>query len=395
MKKASKAIKARLISIITEMARSPGLFVKNPGKDFTRKRKLGLDNMLTLLLGMGGGSLRAELLAGRGYAADTATVSAFIQQRDKILPFAFEFLLHEFTRSFSDIKTYKGFRLLAVDGTDLHIATNPNDSDTYFKNLPEKSGFNLLHLNALYDLCNGIYIDALIQGRRIANEHKALTQMVDRSYIHNQTILIADRGYESYNNLAHIERKGWNYLIRIKDRFSSGILSGLSLPESEEFDVDFHRILTHKQTNEVRAQSSLYRRLMPQANFDFLDPFKNVFYPISFRIVRFEIANGAYETVITNLSRNAFPLFELKKLYRLRWGIETSFRTLKYAVGLVCFHSKKAEYISQEIFASLTLYNFSRGIALYAIPRPRNTRYDYQINFSLAIRICRHFFSLS
>lgn len=37
------------------------------------------------------------------------------------------------------------------------------------------------------------------------------------------TILIADRGYEVYNNMAHIEQKGWKYLIRVKNK--QGILS--------------------------------------------------------------------------------------------------------------------------------------------------------------------------
>ena len=40
--------------------------------------------------------------------------------------------------------------------------------------------------------------------------------MVDRSAIES-ALLLADRGYESYNNLAHIQEKGWNFLIRIKD----------------------------------------------------------------------------------------------------------------------------------------------------------------------------------
>ena len=46
-------------------------------------------------------------------------------------------------------------------------------------------------------------------------------------------------------------------------------------------------------------------------------------------------------------------------LYTKPWGIETSFRELKYAVGLVNFHAKKQEYIIQETFARLIMYNFA------------------------------------
>jgi hypothetical protein len=392
MKRTPKAVKARLVAAIGEMACKPELFVKNPGKDFTRKRKLGFADMLTFLLGISKGTLRGELLAAKGYAVDTPSASAFIQQRDKILPIAFEFLLQEFTRSLSNMKTHNGYRLLAVDGSDLHTPTNPQEPGCFFSGTLGEKGYNLLHLNALYDLCNGIYADALIQSSRGCNEHEALTRMVDRSHITGKTIIIADRGYESYNNLAHIERKGWYYLIRIKDNPCGGILAGLNLPATGEFDSDISRILTRKQTKEVRAHPEIYRRLMQDSHFDFLDLHKDVYYPISFRIVRFKVRDELYETVITNLDRAAFSPSKLKTIYRLRWGIETAFRTLKYTLGLLFFHSKKAEYIAQEIFAKLTMYNFSQWIASSATLRPKNTRYDQRVNFSQAVQICRHFF---
>lgn len=391
MKKPSKIIKAQIMSIIRQMASNTDLFVKNPGKDFTRKRKLNFEKMMLLLLGMGGGSLQTELLKHEGYAANTATTSAFVQQRDKILTFALEYILHEFVPVSDKAKRYKGYRLLAVDGSDLHTPTNPKDMENFFQGHLDEKGYNLMHLNALYDLCNRIYVDALLQNRRCANEHAALTAMIDRSYIQEQAILIADRGYESYNNLAHIERKGWKYLIRIKDISSNGILSGLELPKTPEFDVDIRRILTRKQTKEVKAKPELYRFLPANSTFDFLDLHKNRFYPIAFRIVRFKITNNTYETVITNLSSNQFPSSELKNLYEMRWGVETAFRTLKYAVGLISFHSKKTEYISQEVFAALIMYNFSAMIASHVIIQRKDTRYVYQINFSLAIQVCKHF----
>ncbi|NOJ73972.1 transposase [Paenibacillus alvei] len=40
----------------------------------------------------------------------------------------------------------------------------------------------------------------------------------------------------------------------------------------------------------------------------------------------------------------------------MRWGIETSFRALKYIVGLTNFHAKKRESITQKIFARMILY---------------------------------------
>ncbi len=392
MNKYPKSIKDTLTSLINEMSASPALFVKDPKRDFSRNRKLPFKTMIQLLLSMGGSSLYKELLEAQGYCVNTATAAAFVQQRDKILPFALAYLLHEFTQSFSEIKKYKGYRLLAADGSDLHIATDPDNPDTYFQNNPGEKGYNLLHLNALYDLCTRLYVDSCVQTRRCENENKALTDMVDRSHIKDKTILIGDRGYESYNVLSHIEKKGWNYIIRVKDTGSNGILSGLRLPKADEFDVTVHRILTKKQTKEVKAHPEIYRFLPSNVNFDFLDLHTNKFYPVSLRIVRFKISNNAYEAVITNLNQDDFPPDELKELYKKRWGIETSFRELKYAVGLTHFHAKKQEYIEQEIYATMIMYNFSEMITSHVVIQHRDSQYEYQVNFTVAIHICRHFF---
>ena len=208
---------------------------------------------------------------------------------------------------------------------------------------------NLMHLNALYDLRSKLYVDGLIQPRKCENENAALADMVDRSHIEGPVIIIADRNYECYNTFAHIEQKGWKYLIRVKDTDSSGILSELSLPSGGEFDICVKRILARKQTKEVKTHPEIYKILECKSPFDFLDLF-TFFYPISFRIVRFKITADSYETVITNLDKLDFPPSELKALYHMRWGIETSFRELKYAVGLANLHAKKVEYIGLAIF---------------------------------------------
>jgi len=109
---------------------------------------------------------------------------------------------------------------------------------------------------------------------------------------------------------------------------------------------------------------------------------------------RFKVADGSYQTVITNLNASDFPPDDLKKLYKMRWGIETSFRELKYAVGLTRFHSKKREHIIQEVFARIIMYNFAEMITSHVVISQTDTKHDYQVNFTIAIHICRHFLRL-
>jgi hypothetical protein len=385
-------VKQNLFSIIHEMKIHPALFVNNPDIDFIRNRKLTFETVILSLISMGGNTIRKEILDLLGYNSYTATTSAFIQQRDKILPYAFESLFHKFTQSFHDTKDYKGYRLLAVDGSALRITRNPNDPDTFVQIKPDDKGFNMLYLNAMYDLCTKLYVDAFIQSYRHKNENIALTDMVDRSNIKENIIVIADRGFECYNSFAHIQEKGLNYLIRVKDINSNGIISSLHLPNIEEFDIFFNLIHTRKNNKEIDAHPEIYKVISHSANFDFFN--ETGFYTISFRVVRFKITDNSYESVITNLNQSDFPPDELKELYNMRWGVESSFRKLKYAIGLTCFHAKKKEYIIQEIFARIIMYNFVSMITSYVIIQPANTRYVYQVNFTNAILICRNFLRL-
>jgi hypothetical protein len=386
-------VKQTLFSIIDNMSNSIELFVKHPGIDFTRNRKLPFDTVMKLLISFGGNSIYKELLDSLGFNVNTVTTSGFIQQRDKILPYAFEFLFHEFTKTINEIVKYRNYRLLAIDGTDLNIARNPNCPDTFINSKNDEDGFNALHLNVFYDLYNKLYVDALIQPRKQFNEYKALVDMVDRSNIEGNVIVLGDRGFESFNNFAHIQNKGWKFLIRIKDFGSTGIIYSFRnfLPSSGEFDVSINRLLTKTKSKEVLDNPDLYKFLSNHIVFDFLDNNDNNFYPFNCRIVRFKITDNSYETVITNLSESDFPADELKQIYNLRWGIESSIRDLKYSVALTSFHAKKQEYIIQEIFAKIIMYNFAFMITSHVVISQNDTEHIYQVNFKVAILVCRNF----
>ena len=128
------------------------------------------------------------------------------------------------------------------------------------------------------------------------------------------------------------------------------------------------------------------------ARFDFSNK-DNPVCSLTFRIVRIRLSEDQYQCVITNLSDDFSPS-DLKYLYKLRWGIETSFRELKYSVGLVNFHAKKKDSIIQEIFARLTLHNFSKSIIQNIILMNQDTTHNYQINFVMAVFVCRQFIRL-
>ena len=392
-------LKEKLNAAINQICATSREFVKDPLRDFTRLRQLPMQRVLKILLCAEGGTLTAELLKFFHFHQDTPTDSAFIQQRHKLNDAALPALFHTFVNMTDLAHRYKGYRLLAADGSDIQIPLNPQDSSSYFPSANNKAPYNMLHLDALYDLRQRTYVDASVCGRRNLNEKAALAKMIERSAI-TDALVIADRGYEGYNLMAHIQEKGWKFLIRIKDINSSGMASGLPLPSSEEFDVFFPLHLTKQRKAEAREllkDTAHYKLLAPNATFDFLpttsrktDPV--CWYALPFRVVRFQISDSTYETVVTNLDAGDFPPQELKRLYAMRWGIETSFRELKYTVGLLHFHAKKVEYIIQELFARIIMYNFSELITSLIVTQNYSRKYAYKANFSVAVQMCRQFF---
>lgn len=395
-----RTIKHSLIDSVKNVASRIHLFVGDPEKDFTRKRKLPPETLITLILSMGGGSLANELLDHFKCTLNTPSPSAFVQQRAKIKPDAFEELFRIFTRSAHFKRLWNGYRVIAADGSDICFSADESDIDSYYPEKKNQKSYNLLHLNAMYDLCENIYLDAVVQKLHNKNEHKAFVTMVDRHSDDVPSIFICDRGFESYNNMAHVQEKGDFFLIRIKDQSATGMASGFDLPQKDEFDITIDLSLTRKQTNEAKElckDKNSYKFLSTNSTFDFLPKASRKCiemkpYNLKFRIVRFKITDDIYETVVTNLDAEQFPPTELKELYNMRWGIETSFRALKYTIGLLYFHSKKADNVIQEIFARLTMYNYSELIISYVVIEQNNRKHDYKVNFAVAVHICRIYY---
>ncbi len=215
--------------------------------------------------------------------------------------------------------------------------------------------------------------------------------MVERSGTAGPLILLADRNYEAYNNFAPLEARGWKYLIQLKDHNRKNAY-GVKLPDQPEFDLPV-RLTLGRLTERQMAQRGLpaperYCRIPDSVTFDYLAPESNGFYPFSARIVRLKLEDGSTQMLITNLDSEDFPPPALQALYAKRWGIESSFRELKYTVGLLHLHSKKSELVLQEVFAAFTVFNFAQAVTWSADVDGGKSKYKRRANFSHAVYLC-------
>lgn len=390
----SDLIKSKLLSSIDELAATPEIYAKVPGRDFTRNRKLGLDNTLLMLLTMEGDCIKEELYRFCGRTPAAPSKSAFFRQRGKLTDDALPTLFALFNRKLRR-KLFMGkYQLIACDGSSAYISRDPDNPDTFFS--PDghsAKGFNLVHINAFYSIMDRRFTDIVVQPGRKKNEYAAFCEMVDAAGGDGPpTIHFADMGYASYNDFAHVIENGQYFLIRCNDKRLKGIL-GRSVDDLKEMDCHVERILSRTQARKKWTRPELadrYRYIAKSVSFDFITD-ECPEYDISLRIVRFEIKPGVFENIITNLPDDEFDFSEFIELYHMRWNQENSFRDLKYPLCLNAFHSKKYEYIVQEIWARAILHNFSSAIITEVEIETGDTKHKYQANFSEGFKICRDF----
>lgn len=343
--------------------------------------------MLRLLIGAEGGSL-AKVLREAGVEATPAALS---QRRSQIDPSVFREVFNRFNAACADNETFRGYRILAADGTSVNMPRNPaapsfvcNDSAPY--------GYNQLHLNPLYDICNRTYFDAVVQPEPQKDEIGALVEMLQRNSFDCKALILCVRGYESYNLLAHlIEKPNTDFVLRVKQN-RSAMREIARLPMCE-LDCTIGFTITTTQTNEDKLRRHIYIQVPKKSKpgsktrrgrWDFISP-----YPMRLRIVRFQLDTGEFETLATSLP-SSFTIDDLKALYYMRWGIETSFRDLKYTVGLVHLHGKSDQFVEQEIYAALTAFNFASRIAReVVIQQPKDGVYAYRVNFKNAVALVK------
>jgi hypothetical protein len=359
-------------------------------KDFSRKSALTRETVIRLLIGAEGGSLDKILHS----AGIKVTASAVSQRRAQIDPAVFRSVFSLFNSECADNNFFRGYRVLAVDGTTINLPRNPK-APSFVCNDGIPKGVNQLHTTPLYDLLSRTFADVVIQPEPKKDEIGALITMLKSNNFDQQTLIIADRGFESYNLIAHLlEKPNTDFLIRVKQS-RSAMREVAKLPMLElDCDISFSICTTQKNTdkqNQNYVFLQVPKKSKPSTNARYKRWDFGNYYPMRFRICRFLLDNGEFETVATSLP-HSFTLEDIKELYHLRWGIETSFRDLKYTLGLVNLHGKSDMFAEQEIYASLTAFNFvSRVCKEVVVRQPPEGIYAYTVNFKMAVMLCKEY----
>ena len=223
------------------------------------------------------------------------------------------------------LKTFKGFFLLAGDGSDEKLP----DFQKSAKNLifithqnTENHAWANFHQYRMYLM--DLHLDGIL-GNYKEGELPLMQQNlsnVENMIIPERSIFIFDRNYNAMELYARIIEMNSYFIVRLKK--------------------DFYKKERSKITsNDSPIQLELTGNRLKKFHDEYLKEKYSKMWSINLRIVTITLENGKTETLLTNLPSEIMTIDDLKYMYSKRWGIETNYNTLKNRFYIENYSSKK------------------------------------------------------
>jgi len=303
------------------------------------------------------------------------TKSAFFQARKQLSYTAFTELNHQLVeciyKNKAHTKTWKGFRLCAIDGTSIRLPNEPDITNHFGvqKGKPNQAVCPMGMASVFYDVLNHIVIDSCVKPNNTSEKKCAAEHL---NYADKNDLIIYDRGYTAF----------WLYALHIKHN---------------------HAFCVREKTNQSLVVKAFIKSNKKEAIVT-LKPNKTSvrtckekclpITPLTLRLVRVDLPNEV-EVLITNLmDTDKYDVSIFKALYHLRWGIEENYKRLKQWVEIENFSGKSALSVQQDFYAKIVATNLTALMAMAAqktiTSKTKQLQYRYQINFAQALSKMKH-----
>ena len=324
--------------------------------DFIRKRKLTFDLVIFFQLSLLQLSLQSELnnffknLLKKTVPTQAVSDAALCKARKKCKPQAFAYLLHKLAALFykhcPHSPRWKGFRLIAIDGTTLYLPPTEDIYNAFGKKSEHVSPYSLAQASFAYDPYSHVIIDAQIDeyNQSEQNQFAAHTE-----HFSVGDLILADRGYTGFWLMVLLMQKGCHFCIRHMAEKSL-------YKKIAEFTASGEK----QQIAVLQPCKSAIKRLK-ENNL----PIE----PITVRLIRIELSSGETEVLVTDLlDQKAYPYQEFQALYHLRWPVEESYKSFKSKLKVENFSAKTADGIRMDFFAKAFMLSFAAVIEHAAQP---------------------------
>jgi DNA-binding transcriptional regulator YiaG len=359
-------------------------------KDFTRERVLTFERITIFIINFVKKSLQLELYKFADFLhIPSCTKQAFSKARKKLDPKAFQLLNANLLQEFysdNEIKTFKGLRALAIDGSTVHLPKTPE--------LCEKFGFDavnsavpLARTSIMFDVLNRVTLHATLNHyqsneRTLALSHIESLLEQSRS-IENQyftdDLLLFDRGYPSLPLMMLLHTKRKHFIMRITHRF---------LRET-------NKVVNAGLRDTVVAISIFEQQHHVHPDFkEFINSLdKNTI--LNVRVLVFDLPNGKSEIIVTSLlDQDKFTYDDIYKLYGIRWNIEEEYKFHKSIAEIENFSGNTILAIEQDFHATIFSCNFSSLLMQEAQEEleliEKKGKYEYKANRNILIGIVKN-----
>lgn len=346
-------------------------------QDFTRKRKQPFGQVVLFMMNLLKKSMALEINNFLEHLnskldfqkVESFTLSAFVQKRKKIKPEVFNYLSsvileNYYVDSNQNIKRFKDFRVLAVDGSKITLPLT-DQLKMFYGESKNQTNTSIVQARSsvLYDVLNRLVLDSVLENIKTGERELALSH---KSHWKEKDLIIYDRGYPSYDFKYEHIKAGIDYLIRVQKNHSK-IVSSFILSEKRTLIVD----------------------VFPQEKHTFEGKDYDKTTSIKVRLVRVDLPGGEIEILMTSLlDSQIYPSNIFKELYFLRWGIETFYDELKNKLKVEYFTGYSKMSIEQDFFCAVFISNLQSIIVndleeeLKA--KNQNTKLDYKVNTNLS-----------
>ncbi len=355
---------------------------KSKSTDFTRSRKQSFTGTLLFIMNRITKTLAIEIdgfvsFLSKDKSAINAnyfTKSAFVQYRNKIKPEVFKTLFQGLIKEFysdneGNIKLWRGFRLLAVDGCTLTLP-NTKKLQSKFGIVKNQTSSPITQgrVSVLYDVCNNFVIDGILSP--LSKSEKALA-LGHLAYAKKGDLILYDRGYPSFEMVFEHTKKGIDFLFRVKLSFSNQVKT----------------FVTSKKKTQIV-------KMYPGKNTDLSEKeYTKVDY-ITVRLNRVVLSDGTVEVLINSLiDENTYKNSWFKELYFKRWKVETFYDELKNKLKVGFFSGYSALSIFQDFYSSLFVSNIQSLLVTGIndeLKRKQKTKYQYKVNANVSYGILKH-----
>jgi hypothetical protein len=341
--------------------------------DFSRERKLPLLKVIGLLINLPKRSLHIELQSffeSIGQGSLCCTKGAFSLQRSKLKPIFFkvwnQLLIETYYESYGDnIKRWEGFKLLAVDGSNISVVNVPEviahfgTADNQFGSVPMARGLQI------HDVLNDITIWGDIFPRSYG-ESTILASNIER--LPKDSLTLLDRGYPSYHLIYRFnnEETPRHFLMRCKATFSNEVKKFVASKTRDKVITIYP-----SEDSIIRLQQQGHIVTKKQG--------------IKVRALKIVLPDGEIEILLTNLYNcNTYTLKKLSVLYFMRWKIETAYSKQKNQLQIEIYSGHRVICIEQDYMAGLFVANLQSIIEKQCeqqINEISSVRfYDYKVN---------------